>query len=127
MLFLRYVIVGASNTLFGYGIIFGCMYFANMSPAASNVVGYVLGLITSYTLNRIYTFRSTQKLGGEFARFLGIFLTAFTGNFVTLILLTDALHWHAGVSQVLAGVVYVVTSFGLNKYFVFNLRNAKSH
>jgi putative flippase GtrA len=126
MLFFRYLLVGASNTVFGYGIIFGCMYLANMSPAVSNVVGYALGLATSYALNRIYTFRSTQKLSGEFARFSGIFLVAFAGNFVTLILLTEALHWHADVSQVLAGVVYVLTSFGLNKYFVFNLRKAKS-
>jgi putative flippase GtrA len=126
VLFLRYVLVGASNTLFSYAIIFGCMYLAGMSTTISNIVGYIFGLITSYTLNRIYTFKSTQKIGGEIARFLSIFLIAFGGNFVTLILLTEAFHLHAAISQLLAGVVYVLISFYLNRFLVFTPRNSKS-
>ena len=94
------------------------MYALRLSPEASNVIGYVVGLTTSYLLNRIFTFRSGGRKLPEFARFVMIFLISFAANFVAL---TALLHVavHPIASQLIAGVIYVATSYLLNRSFVF--------
>lgn len=117
--FFRFVTVGAVNTILGYCVIFACMYLADMSPESSNVSGYTVGLIGSYVLNRTYTFESKQKRRREIIRFLTVFALAYASNFVVLLILIHSLGLHEGASQILAGVVYVVASFIMNKYYVF--------
>jgi putative flippase GtrA len=99
------------------------MYLAMMSPESSNVTGYAVGLVASYVLNRKYTFNSKQKRCSEIARFLVGFIIAYAANFVMLVILIHRLEIHEGVSQVLAGLIYVVASFIMNKYYVFKISN----
>lgn len=115
----RYVVVGAVNTAWGYLLIFAFMYVAGWSPEASNVMGYAIGLVTSFVLNRRFTFESSGPRAREFARFLATFAIAFLANFMVLALMVRVLGMHAAVSQVVAGVVYVATSFLLSKHYVF--------
>ena len=117
--FFRFLTVGVFNTALGYCVIFACMYLINMSPESSNVAGYTVGLIASYVLNRKYTFNSIQNQRSEIIRFLAVFVVAYALNFIVLVILIHKIDIHDGVSQVLAGLVYVVTSFIMNKYYVF--------
>ena len=119
MQFSRYVVVGILNTAWGYLVIFAFMYGLQWSAEASNVMGDAIGLVTSYALNRTYTFNSRSSKAPEFARFLGIFAIAFGANFAALALLIRVLDVHPGLSQLLAGVVYVGMSYVLNRKFVF--------
>lgn len=118
-LFFRFLTVGVFNTLLGYCVIFACMYLANMSPEASNIAGYTVGLVASYILNRTYTFKSEQKRRSEIIRFLVVFVIAYAANFGMLVILIHRIGIHEGASQILAGFVYVVVSFIMNKYYVF--------
>jgi putative flippase GtrA len=95
------------------------MYLAKMTPEISNVTGYAVGLVASYTLNRTYTFKSQQSRRSELIRFLIVFAVAYGLNFVALLILIHKLGLNSGLSQVLAGVVYVGISFIMNKYYVF--------
>lgn len=115
----RFISVGIINTIIGYGAIFACMYLANLSPEISNVIGYMLGLLASYWLHRRYTFRSTKKRGAEFLHFIAVFLIAYCTNLASLVFMINALGVGAALSQVIAGAVYVATSYMLNKCFVF--------
>lgn len=117
--FLRFLTVGVINTVLGYCIIFACMYLAGLSAEVSNVIGYAVGLITSYLLNRNYTFRSKQRHHGEIVRFIAVFAIAYAANFIALIVLIRELGVHEGASQILAGAVYVLTSYAMNKFYVF--------
>jgi len=117
--FSRYLIVGFVNTVWSYVVIFSLMYLLRWSPEASNVMGYAIGLLTSYALNRTYTFGSRGAKAPEFVRFIGIFAVAFCANFATLTLLVRVLGVHAALGQLLAGAVYVATSYLLNRSFVF--------
>lgn len=118
---LRYIVVGVLNTLLGYSIIFACMYLLVMTPEASNVAGYAVGLVISYVLNRHYTFNSLQKRRKEIVRFVTVFVVAYALNFAALLILIYQLGLHKGASQVVAGIVYVVASFLMNKYYVFKV------
>lgn len=120
----RFLLVGVFNTALGYAVIFGCMYLAGLSPELSNAAGYMVGLLVSYFLNRYFTFRSAQRRSTEFARFVLVFLTAYTGNLVVLVVLVRILTVHAGFSQVIAGVIYIGTAYMLNKHYVFRSSEA---
>jgi len=122
--FSRFIMVGVFNTLFGYCVIFACMYLARMSPEASNMTGYTIGLIVSYILNRNFTFNSKQSRTTEIIRFLAVFVVAYSSNFAILVILIHKVGLHEGMSQIFAGVVYVVTSYLMNKYYVFKPADA---
>lgn len=117
--FFRFLTVGVFNTIFGYCVIFACMYLAKISPESSNIIGYAIGLIASYILNRRYTFNSKQNRHSEIIRFLAVFIVAYASNFAVLVILIHRVGIHEGVSQILAGLIYVFASFIMNKYYVF--------
>lgn len=117
--FARFVAVGIVNTLFGYALIFGFMFIAGWSPEASNVAGYAIGLVSSYLMNRSITFRSSNERRSEFVRFLVVFAIAFGANFAALWILLHGLDVRDWLAQILAGVVYVATSYMLNRTYVF--------
>jgi putative flippase GtrA len=116
---LRFATVGVVNTGLGYAVIFACMYLVGLGAVTSNVLGYAVGLVVSYLLNRSFTFRSAAAPLREIVRFVAIFLLAYLANLAVLILLIRHAGVHEGVAQVLAGVVYFGLSFVMNKYYVF--------
>jgi len=119
--FSRFLVVGVFNTLIGYCVIFACMYLGRMSPETSNAAGYTVGLVISYILNRNYTFNSRQDRFGESIRFFIVFVIAYASNFMVLMILIHNLGIHKGVSQIFAGLIYIVTSYLTNKYYVFKI------
>jgi putative flippase GtrA len=117
--FSRFLLVGVANTALGYAVIFGCMYFGGLTPELSNGVGYLVGLLVSYSLNRRITFKSVRRRSTEFVRFVLVFLVAYTSNLAVLVVLIRGLSVHAVLSQILAGVVYIGTSYLLYKHYAF--------
>lgn len=117
--FARFLSVGVLNTLLGYGIIFFAMYGLKFSPEVSNLMGYGVGLLVSFALSKSFTFRSSGAIKPEFARFLIVFAMAYAANLAVLSVAVRFFHWHAGISQVIAGGFYIVCSYFLNKRFVF--------
>jgi putative flippase GtrA len=122
--FPRFLLVGVANTALGYAVIFSCMYLGGFSPELSNVVGYAVGFLVSYFLNRHFTFRSAQRRSTEFVRFGVVFLVAYTANLGVLIVLVRTLEIHPGLSQLIAGVIYIGTAYMLNKHYVFRTSEA---
>lgn len=117
--FSRFLLVGVANTGLGYAVIFGCMYLARLTPELSNAVGYLVGLLVSYFLNRHFTFRSVRRRSTEFVRFVLVFLTAYLSNLAALVVLVRGLGVHAVLGQIAAGVIYIGTAYLLNKRYVF--------
>lgn len=118
----RYLLVGGTITTIGYAAIFFCMYVLGWNPITSNIVVYGLGLAFSYWANRSFTFRSDGKKAPETIRFLLAFALGYSVNLVALTLfLSNGVH--PAISQVLAGGVYVLATFSVNKLFVFKGRS----
>jgi putative flippase GtrA len=117
--FSRFLLAGVFNSLIGWIVIFGGMYLLEMSPEASNVLGYSVGLLVAFVLNRTFIFRSTGRPSVELVRFLAVFILAFGANLVTLFVLVRFFSVHAAASQLLAAVVYVISFYLMNKNFVF--------
>lgn len=66
---LRFLVVGAVNTVFGMAIMFGCYNLAGCSYEFSTAANVVLASILSYILNRCFTFRSTDRSVAQAVRF----------------------------------------------------------
>ncbi len=121
--FVRFLFAGVINSILGYLIIFLLMYQANMSPELSNFLGYGAGLFVSFFLNKKFTFKSNRKHLNEFYRFLFVFCVAYTCNFFLLVILTRHYGIDRGLSQLIAGAMYISTSFFMNKYYVFRIHH----
>jgi len=117
--FAKYLLVGVLNTSLGYAIIFSCMYLLGLGPVISNAAGYGIGMAISYALNRDFTFERQVKGRVTAARFVLVSLLAYSANLGMLLALIRGAYMHEGIAQVLAGIVYVVTSFLVNKFYVF--------
>jgi putative flippase GtrA len=118
----KYGVVGASNTLIGYGIYAFCVDVLLIQYEVSLAIAYVLGAINGYVLNRYWTFGGHDAdhavSGGRYAAVqVGAFL-------VNLGLLHAAVAW-LGVEKNVAQAVVVPIVFAAT--FVPNRRWSFAH
>lgn len=59
--FIKFIIVGVLNTLFGTAIMFGFYNLLHLNYWVSSAANYVFGSILSYFLNKHFTFKNTAK------------------------------------------------------------------
>lgn len=115
----KFALVGVTNTLVCLGTIFVLSSIPGVSYKAANVAGYILGLINSFVLNRIWTFRSTDRILPQFVRFLLVFAVCYGIQFGALVTLVELIHLGTTLSQVLAMVFYTAVNFVLNRTAVY--------
>ena len=68
--FLKFVLVGVVNTLFGTAIMFVFYNVFHLSYWLSSASNYVFGSILSYFLNKYFTFQSKGSSGKTIGRFV---------------------------------------------------------
>lgn len=114
---LKYAYVGILNTFIGLATIF---FFISIGLNAylSNVLGYIVGLINSYTLNKKYVFKSKKKDIKEFYYFIISFLFSYLVNIILLFLLTKT-NTNLYVSQFLSMIAFAICNFAINKLITF--------
>ena len=113
------MLVGGLNTLLGYGIIFYCMHLGVVAEI-SNFLGYFLGIIMSYFLNKRFTFNSAKKSRSTFFKFATSMYIAYIVNLIVLIIAVRFANINPYLSQVVAGISYTLTGFLLSKKWVFS-------
>ena len=133
----KFGIVGVVNTLITLAIIWFMTKRAGCSEALSNFVGYFTGLMSSFFLNRKWTFDSKGNMLGGALKFFLVFAVCYLLQFGVLLYLNrtcpddpplysllepvlmalkiDTLFY----IQIIAMVVYTALNFMFNKYFTF--------
>lgn len=66
---LRFMLVGAINTLVGMAIMFGLYNLAHCSYWVSSACNYIVTSILSFFLNKYFTFQNKEKSVGQAVRF----------------------------------------------------------
>ena len=117
--FIKFGLVGILNTLITLTIIFLFMKVLKASYILSNVVGYILGFINSFILNKIWTFKSKGHVGKESFYFIVIFLVCYSIQLGFLIILKEKLLIKAEYAQIIAMGLYTIMNFTGNKYITF--------
>ena len=112
--------MGVINTIAGFSIIFILMFFG-VTTTISNAIGYGIGSIISYYLNRKYTFKSTLNSKAVMFKFFTVLAISYGFNFLTLKYLLTTIN--PCLAQIGSAIVYTLSSFLLIKFTVFNVED----
>ena len=127
--FLKFCIVGLSNTLIGY-VVYSLCVFLGMHYLLANLVGFLVSVVNAFYWSNKYVF---AKGNGEYRNLYWSFIKtilayASTGivlNSILLWLLIDQWHISEYLAPLLILMVTVPTNFIMNKYWSFKTKKAE--
>ena len=120
--FIRFSLVGVSNTLVFYAVYLGALWLG-FSFVAAAAAGTAVGIANSYVLNKIFTFRTAAQASGkqlgEKVRFVTVYVAQYFVNIAVISVFVNIF----GVPPELAGLpaigAAVFVSFFGHKYWTF--------
>src|ERR1700726_5227174 len=115
----RFALVGVLNTLAGLLVIYTLKYVFATPDIAANVVGYAVGLTTSYTLNRRWTFAFRGSHRDAIGRFVLVTIVAYGANLAFVCAAVSFYSVNSYVAQSLGVVPYTLISFFGSRFFAF--------
>lgn len=83
----KFAAVGVANTLLTLAVIFALKSMAGVDDVPANALGYALGLACSFLLNKRWTFGHTGRWLPAVARFVAVFLIAYSANLAVVLML----------------------------------------
>lgn len=130
---IKFSLVGVINTLLTIIVIFILINIFLFNDYLSNIIGYIIGFINSFVLNKLWTFKSKQFSKRELLFFILIFIITYGIQFLFLNLLLnyfkiyDSINFFSinsktyslKVAHLIAMVIYTILNFMLNKYITF--------
>jgi phosphatidylglycerophosphate synthase/putative flippase GtrA len=125
--FQRAWVASAAATVVDYGLFTVLVEVVGVYTGTSRALGALLGAITNFTLNKIYTFKTRQNsVLVEVPRYAAISLTSLLLNTGGVILLTEGMRWNPLVAAALVGIaVSLCWNLPLHKFFVFREQSHK--
>ncbi len=116
---IRFGMVGLINTAFGLLAIYAILFFLDADPVVANAIGYAIGFVVSFTLNRGWTFSDKRPVMKVFPHYLIVAGGAYLCNLGAVVI--SARHLGANPYQVqLFGVgIYTTIMFLGCRWFVF--------
>jgi len=111
--FVKYCIVGGGNTLLTAVVIMTLTFFG-LSLFLSNAIGYVVGIIFSFVMNSIFTFKKKVCARNLLRFMLVCFICYIVNVFVMKIALSLGVKNYY-VVQSLGMIFYTILSFFINK------------
>lgn len=117
--FVRYLTVGVLNTCVGLGTIYFSLYALKLSDPQANVLGYCVGVLCSFVLNKLWTFSARGAAGGQFARFVLVTAIAYLVNLGTVMGLIDLGGVNHYLAQALGVLPYTLLGYFGSRYFAF--------
>lgn len=107
--------------LFDFGIYTFCFTFLNFTAPLSNVVSGSLGAVVNFTINRYWSFESSNNsIGSQLWKFVLVVIGSISLKTLGIYILVDVFQWHFIISKL---IVEVIVSLGFNfllqKFWVF--------
>jgi putative flippase GtrA len=117
--FLRFAAVGAVTTAVQYAVLWlGVTTFA--APAAlASAAGYALGVVLSYFLNYLVTFRSSRSHVAAAPRYVAVFGIGWCINIGLMALFVHQWGWNIWLAQVLATGLGLIWNFSGSRWWTF--------
>jgi len=112
----RFFLSGLFNAFIGYSVIFLLLYLG-YEDNISNFFGYLSGTIISYFMSTLFVFENKLSKSNMIKFIIVIIfsyiLNLFTLNYVIYLSVNNYL------AQIVSGVIFTVSNFILQKYFVY--------
>lgn len=119
---LRYLTVGAVNTLIGLAAIYLAIVLFRANDAVANLAGYSLGLACSYVLNRRWTFASDGAVAPQLVKFVLVMLVAYLANLGTVLGLTRYFAENRYLAQAIGALPYTIIGYLGSRLLAFPQR-----
>ena len=117
--FIKFAGVGVVGTVAQYLTLFLLVQFAGVYPVAASTAGFVLGAFVNYSLNYIYTFRSSKS---HFEAMPKFFTVAAVGLFLNGLIMQFFISYFALpyiVAQLIATALVLLWNFAANRMWTF--------
>lgn len=119
----KFLLVGVLNTAIQYLVFLTLYEVVRVNYLVASTVGYCLGMLNSYFLNRRWTFASaTAQIFPEAMRFVTVNLLALGTNTGLLFLLVSTHDMRPRIAQLWALAGSVSVNFVLNRCWTFSQR-----
>jgi len=117
----RFGVVGIINTMAGLTIIFVAKWLGGLGDVMANLVGYGVGVMISFVLNRQWTFGHVGPRGAAFVRFVLVLTVAYMLNLLT-VLGAISVGINGYMAQAMGIIPYFAFSYLASKHLVFPVR-----
>lgn len=121
--FSKFLIVGCINTGVDF-VTFSILFsFFHIDMLICQAVGYSVGIVNSFIMNRIFTFKEKGRKGGivsQAVRFISVNAVSLGISLITLKILNDNLYINVYVSKVIITVIAQGINYFGYKLWVFN-------
>ncbi|ARN83692.1 GtrA family protein [Methylocystis bryophila] len=114
-----YALVGVFASLAHYSALVALVELAAVPPVRAALVGYVIGGIVSYRLNRRHTFASERPHREAVWRFALVALIGFGLTFVLMRLFVERLGAPYLPAQLLTTILIMFVTFAINRLWTF--------
>lgn len=118
-IFLRYSLVGLANTLFYGFLLYLALSFFSFSLPFSVALSYIIAMTFHYSANRIFTFNSTNLVGGELFRYLFAAAFNYLLTLIAVAFFVDILKISVPITSALSSLIVAISSFFMSRYWVF--------
>jgi putative flippase GtrA len=115
----KFGLVGIINTFICICLIFLLMHWLELSPYISNIIGYSIAVLNSYLMNMLWTFSSKKTGKSALPKFILIFFLCYAFQLLFLYICLQKLKIDDNLSQLLAMVIYTISSFLGHKLYSF--------
>lgn len=118
----RYLVIGAYNTVFGYGIfaLLWSIWGQLFHYIAILCISHVISVVNAYYGYKTFVFYSRVSGLRAFAKFNTVYLGAFFFNILSLPVLVEGLNFHPLIAQVIIIGLTVMTSYLLHRSYSFS-------
>ena len=114
-----YALVGVAASLAHYAALIALVELCGWPPVPATLVGYVIGGVVSYRLNRRHTFESDRPHREATWRFALVAFLGFCLTYVLMSLFVERLGAPYLPAQVVTTVLIMFVSFAANRLWTF--------
>lgn len=120
--FLRYVACGGTAAVVDIGLLYVFTSIVGIYYLVSAVISYLFGMVTNYTLNKVYTFENkSTRIGTQFLIFSIIAGVGLLLNQLFLLLFVEYVGlWYLYAKVVTVGIV-LMWNFVAHRYVTFGI------
>lgn len=124
MTFVRFLLVGLLNTLVGLSTIYIAMYLLQLEIVQANALGYAVGILIGFALNKTWTFSSRDHVVSSFIRYLLVLAVAYVANLATVLYTNSRFDLNPYIAQALGIIPYTAIGFLGSRYFAFHKQSS---
>lgn len=118
--FIKFCLVGGSNTLITLLSFYMFNKVLNINYLISSILSYVCGMLNSFVLNKLWTFRNNEKrFFPQLVKFIIVNSISLCINLLLMYIITNKFHFDSMVSQVMATGLTIISNYGGSKLWVF--------